>query len=453
MPSAELVVHDTDEFRKLPGTVEVYRAALALSRGDGQGTVAHAQRALSLAPADDHVGRAAAHGLLGLAYWAAADLEAAYHAYSECSDGLRSAGFIADTFGCAIALADIRLAQGRLNESMRIYEQALELAPPTQGLFLRGTADMYVGMSGVHLERNDLEAAARLLKQSQDLGPMGGLPQNPYRWRVTMAGISAAQGDLGGALELLNEAERLYVSDYFPNVRPVPAAKARIWVKQGHLAEARGWARKQALTPDDEPGYLREFEHITLARALLAEYTTENSLESLHGAIRLLERLHHAARAGGRAGSTIEILILQALAMHLHGKPDAALASLHEAVHLAEPENYVRTFIDEGAELTSLLKAAIKRDGASRYLRRLLAAAESDNTDAPANDGLTEPLSDRELDVLRMLGTDLTGPAIARELMVSVNTVRTHTSRIYAKLGVNSRRAAVRQAKKLNLLP
>ena len=184
--------------------IELYRAALALARGDGPGTVRHARRALELSPADEHLGRASAAALMGLASWASGDLEAGYSGYAECMAGLRRAGHIADTFGCAIALADIRRTQGRLGEAMRTYEQALQRAARQQGgAVLRGTADMYVGMSEVHRERGDLPAATQQLLRSQELGEHNGLPQNRYRWRVAMARIREAEGDLDGALDLL----------------------------------------------------------------------------------------------------------------------------------------------------------------------------------------------------------------------------------------------------------
>ena len=305
--SAEMVVADEEEYRRLPAMIELYRAALALARGDVPGTVRHARRALEVALADDHLCRAGASGILGLASWASGDLEAGHSAYAECMTGLRRAGHIADTFGCAIALADIRLVQGRLGEAMRTYEQALQRVPEQGGPVLRGTADMYVGMSGVHRERNDLHAATQQLLRSQELGEHTGLPQNRYRWRVAMARIRQAEGDLDGALDLLNEAERVYLGDFFPNVRPVPALRARIWIAQGSLGEALGWAREQGLSVDDDLSYLREFEHITLARVLMARYQDERAERSVHEAIRLLDRLLRAAEEGERAGSVIEI--------------------------------------------------------------------------------------------------------------------------------------------------
>jgi len=310
---------------------------------------------------------------------------------------------------------------------------------------------MHVGMSEVYRERDDLPAATQQLLRSQELGEHIGLPQNRYRWRVAMARIRQAEGDLGSALDLLNEAERLYVGDFFPNVRPVPALKARVWIAQGRLGEALGWAREQGLSADDELSYLREFEHITLARVLLARYTDERAERPIHEATRLLERLLAAAEEGARTGRVIEILVLRALAHQTLGDIPAALACLERALTLAEPEGYVRVFIDEGPPMASLLRAVAKQGTARNYVRRLLAAVTETEHDSPVKQALIEPLSERELDVLRLLGTDLGGPEIARELMVSLNTVRTHTKNIYAKLAVTNRRAAVRRAAELGL--
>jgi len=450
-PAAQMVVVDDAEFRRLPAEIELYRAAQALAQGDGPGTVRHARQALELSPADDHLGRASAAALMGLASWASGDLEAGHSGYAECMAGLRRAGHIADTFGCAIALADIRRTQGRLGEAMRTYEQALQRAPQQGGPVLRGTADMHVGMSEIHRERDDLPAATQQLLRSQELGEHTGLPQNRYRWRVAMARIRQAEGDLDGALDLLGEAERLYVGDFFPNVRPVPALRARVRVAQGELGEALGWARERGLSVDDDLSYLREFEHITLARMLLARYTAERAERSIQEATRLLERLLRAAEEGQRTGSVIEILVLQALARQARGDIPAALASLQRALTLAEPEGYARIFTDEGPPVASLLRAAAKHGITPGYVRRLLAAVNKTGDSTAASQGLTEPLSERELDVLRLLGTDLGGPDIARELVVSLHTVRTHTKNIYAKLGVNNRRAAVRRARELDL--
>ncbi len=454
---AEVVVVDEEGFRRLPGWVAVYRAGQAMALGDASTTVTYARRALDLLEEDDLLGHGAAAALLGLASWAAGDLEAAYEAYADCTASLHRAGHISDVLGCTVALADIRIAQGRLGEAMRTYEQALQLAPEQGGPVLRGTADMYVGMSAIHRERNDLPAARALLLRSAELGEHNGLPQNRYRWRVAMARIQEAEGDLGGALGLLDQAGRVYVGDFFPNVRPVPAMRARARIKQGNVDDAFAWAREQGLSVDDDLSYLREFQHVTLARALLARHQGESAERSMREASRLLERLLPAAEEGGRTGSVIEILVLRALAHQRLGDIPAALACLERALKLAESEGYVRVFVDEGPPMASLLRAVARaargeqRGTTAGYARRLLTALSQTDHHVRMKQGLIEPLSERELDVLRLLGTDLDGPAIARELIVSLNTVRTHTKNIYAKLAVTNRRAAVRRAEELDL--
>jgi LuxR family transcriptional regulator, maltose regulon positive regulatory protein len=455
--AAGMVVVDQEEFRHLPGAIESYRAALALARGDVAGTVRHAELSLELSPDDDHLFRAAAAGLLGLAYWTTGELAAGHRAYAECTAGLYRAGHVSDTFGCAIALADIRLAQGRLGDAMRTYQETLQRAADQDPSALRGSADMHVGMSEVERERNDLSAALQQLVRSHELGEHNGMPQNRHRWRIAMARIREAEGDLDAALDLLNEADRVYVSDFFPNVRPIAALRARVWLAQGNLTAALDWAR--GLSVDDELSYLTEFDHITLARVLLAEYAREGSDNSLHDARRLLERLLNQAEHGERFGSAIEILVLQAIAHR--GEPAIALIPLERALRLAEPQGYLRIFIDEGAPLAALLKTAAERGVVPSYVRRLLDAAGSRRTPTSAassapsgkQQGLIDPLSDREISVLRLLATDLGGPQIARELVVSLHTVRSHTKKIYAKLGVNNRREAVRRADELGLLP
>ena len=143
--------------------------------------------------------------------------------------------------------------------------------------------------------------------------------------------------------------------------------------------------------------------------------------------------------------------MLQALAHQRAGRHPGRAAPLERALTLAEPEGYVRIFVDEGPPMAALLTVAAKQRTAGNYVRQLLAAVGEAEHDRPVKQALIEPLSERELDVLRLLGTDLDGPDIARELMVSLNTMRTHTKNIYAKLGVNNRRAAVRRAEELDL--
>lgn len=442
------------EIAKLPdpdpslAQVELYRTALAQVRGDMDAAAGHAHRVLALAPDEDHVTRSGAAGFLGIVSWTKGELEDAARFWTECRDGMWEQGHIADVQGISTALADIRNTQGRLSEAIRLGTAALDLATDNRRPIARGVADTHAGLAFLQLERNELAAAREHLDRCRELGEVWGLPQFPYRWRVAQARLDIAEGRAAAALEHLREAERRYVADFFPNVRPVPAQVAIVHIRMGHLDEAEQWAKAVAIGPNDPSSYLHEFEHVALARLLLAR-GDDNSRWT---ALRLLDRLARAAAEGRRNRSLIDILILTALAHRASHDVPAALEALRRAIALAEPEGLRRPFMDDGEALAGLLKQLSKREASSAFVRSIAAGggrAEahvvSDHPD------LVEPLSDREVDVLRLLRTDLSGPEMADELAVSLNTLRTHTKNIFEKLGVNSRRAAVRRAEELAL--
>lgn len=452
-PSSETAadVADQDALRRLPGQLAMHRAGYSLASGDVAAAMAHARRALDLAAPDDHLARGGPAAILGLGHWTTGDLAQAHHWYAQGMACLDEGGYSADVVGGAVTLADIRIAQGRLREAMSTYQRGLaraEAADPA----LRGAADMHVGMSRLFLERNEVQAARHHLALSQELGTSADLPKNPHRRRLAMARLAQLDGDLGAALDLLDEAERLYEADFSPDVQPIHAVRARLWLAGDRLGDALDWARDRGLSVDDELCYLREFEHITLARVFLARFAADRVPSVLREATGLLERLLLAAEAGERTGSVIELQVLTALARRAGDDVRGAVESLERALDLAQPEGHVRLFLDEGPALAELLRATAERGVARAYARRLLGAVPAVHDGNPVRQGLVEPLSARELEVLRLLGTDLDGPAIARQLFVSLNTVRTHTRNVYAKLGVNGRRAAVRRATELDLL-
>jgi LuxR family maltose regulon positive regulatory protein len=450
LSAGDPVVVDDAELRRLPATIELYRAALSKLDGDLEGNIAHARRVLELVGDADDIGRGGAETLLGLAYWGMGDLDRGYEWYMRGMASLERAGFVTDVVGGSIVGADIRLAAGRLTEARRIYEEGLARATATQPP-LRGVTDMHTGLAAIAYERGLLDEAQAHIDAGRRLGDALGFPREPCRWRLVRAQLLQARGDLGAALPLLDEAERLYLSEFAPDIRPVPAVRARMLIAHGRVAEARAWARQAGVAATDALTYEREFEHTTLARLLVAE-GTDGEPGTLATATSLLERLLAAADADRRDGGRLEILVVLALAHERGGDQARAFQALDDAIAIAAPEGYVRVFLDEGPPMVRLLRAAQRRSTAPAYLEYLLRPATSASQQRPAPQGLVEPLSERELDVLRLLRSDLDGPGIANELVVSLNTVRTHTKNIYAKLGVNSRRAAVRRAGELGLL-
>jgi LuxR family maltose regulon positive regulatory protein len=447
---AGMVVVDEEQFRSLPVAIANARAYYAQSIGDGPASIKYARRALDLLPEENHFERGRAAVLLGLVYWANGDLEAAIRSFADAKASFEMAGNILFAISFTFIQADIMIAQGRLREALSIYKQSMQLVTEAGEPELPEAAELQLGLSELHRERGELQAAREHLLRSEALGEQGRF----YRHRlcVVKARIKEAQGDLDGALDLLDQAERLYSRYPIPDVHPVAALKTRVWVAQGRLDKAQGWVRERCLSADDDLTYLREFEHITLARVLVARYRSDRAERPIHQAVGLLERLLRAAQEGGRTGSAIEILLLQALAHEAQGDVSRALVPLERALALAEPEGYVRIFVDEGPPMEALLREAAKHGPTTNYVRRLQAAFGKAAGGRPVTQPLFEPLTERELEVLGLLRTELNGPEIARELVVSLNTMRTHTKNIYSKLGVNNREAAVRRAEELDLL-
>ncbi len=458
VPTDKMVVVDKEQFRSLPASICTARAYRSLALGDVPGTVKYARQALELTPEDDQVRYSQATSLLGLAEYTSGDLEAAEHSLTNFHTYLRKTGDIATLPGITFLLADIRVALGRLHDAENIYLQSLRLATSEGEPLPLGTADLYRGLGELYVEWGDLEASAQYLLTSQKLGEQIATTDWQYRLCVSKARLKEAQGDLGGTLALLDEAESVHIRSPLPDLRPVAALKARVWLKQDRLVEALGWAREQGLSADDDLSFMREFEYITLARVLIATGKSDREAGLPDEATRLLGRLLQAAETGSRMGSVIQILLLQALVYQMQDNFPDVFACLERTLSLAEPEGFVRVFVDEGEEMRFLIeKLSRNRDHPlCGYADKLLAAfvqaeALPKSTIFHQKSNMIEPLSERELEVLKLLRSELSGPEIAHQLIVSLNTLRTHTKSIFNKLGVNNRRAAIRRAGELDL--
>jgi LuxR family maltose regulon positive regulatory protein len=453
-PMTDVVRRRDAELRALPATIEIYRAAVAQARGDQSGTADHARRALELAGPDDHLARGGAAGFLGLAAWADGDLTTAVSTFTDAVRSLHRAGNIADELGATVVLASMWLARGRPDEAQRLYERALAAAHRHPGPALSTTGDLHVGLADTLRERGDLDAAAEQLRAARELGDAAALLENRHRWYAAMSGVLRGRGDLDAAVAMLDLAEPLYLPGFFPDVQPIPALKARLYIAQNRLADARGWAREHAVTADTELTYLGEFNHLTLARLLVAEHRTGRAAAGLDTVIDLLDRIVASAQSAERGGSLMDALVVRALAHQAHGDVDLALGDLGQALSNSASTGYARVFLDEGpvmAELLAAIAADPDRTGADRA-GELIRIARRDHLEPPAAAATDDALSSREIEVLRLLATDLTGPEIARRLFVSVNTLRTHTRHIFTKLEVNTRPAAVRRATEIGML-
>ncbi len=444
-------VGDELAFRALPARIAAARAYRCQALGDVRAGEAFARQALALAPSDDPGARALPAGLVGLAHWARGELDEALDALQVAATSFRALGDIAAALSFTFGIADIHLARGRLRDAQRTYEDALRDAADQPNPVLPGIAELHVGLAEIVAERGDLQAAETHLRLAETLGPQAVLPGDGGRLAAAMGRVELVLGRADAAHLRLDEAERRWVATPVPETHPVAATRARVWLAQGRLAEARAWAEERLAAGGLEPVYVHDDLLLTLVRVQLAHFRSQGSVAPLDVAHALLDRLLEAAEAHGRLGTVIEARVLQAFARQAADDDVGATAALLAALRPAEAEGHHGVFVGEGPALAGLLRSALRAGAARRQVRRLLADLRA-STDRPrVLPDLVEPLSDRERDVLRLLRGDMTGPQVARELGMSVHTLRSHTKAIYAKLGVHGRREAVARADDLDL--
>jgi LuxR family maltose regulon positive regulatory protein len=394
------------------------------------------------------VARSGGAGFLGLAAWAAGDLATAVPTFGECVSSLHAAGMVADELGATVVLASMWLARGRPDGAQRLYERALEIAGADPRPVLPTTGDLHVGLADVLREQGDLVAAEQHLEVARELGDRASVIENRHRWYAATAGLLVARGDLEGAVDALGHAESLYLPGFFPDVHPLASTKARVQIAQGRLDDARAWAEQRGVVTSGPTTYLAEHEQLTLARLLIAQR------QALDDVAAMLDAILAAAEDAERGGSVVETRMVRALLREAAGEREAALDDLEVALAMGVPAGHVRLFLDEGPPMLRLLAGVDPGSPGGEHARVLLSTTSPTRpvTRVPAAYAGAEALSDRELEVLRLLDTDLTGPEIADRLFMSINTFRTHSRHIFTKLDVNTRRAAVRRADELHLL-
>ena len=436
----------------VPALTTLHRSYLAQLHGDAEATAAFAAQTLAESEPEEGALSATAHGFLAVAEWLRGRLTEAERALASSVTGWRETGQLTlIAWGC-YELVLIQLARGRLDAAALTCEQALD-SLVTSGRPAPAAGPSYAGLAEIAYQRDELDHARRhategiaLCRQFVYTPPLaGGL--------ATLAMIRQATGDLAGALDAISEADQAAPGPA-GLLNPVPAQRARLLLAQGNLPAATRFAQANGLGPDDEPDYARESGHLVLARILLAQ-------DRPGQALALLDRLYAAAAAQDRAGSLIETGALRGLALAASGDEAGAVTTLAGALALACPQGYVRVFADEGPPMAALLGRLIaaQRTGQAAaevplgYLARLQRAF---GPGRPARDpvpaGIVDPLTSRELEVLEMMAAGRPNQAIARELVVTVDTVKKHVGHVLGKLGAANRTEAVARARELNLL-
>jgi len=448
-----------DEARAIQGWVTGVRANLALFSGDLARCVAFARQALDLLPETEVIIRVSARVGPAHAYLVSGDVrQEVEDQVAATAAPLRATGDLFALLTSMTLLARLQVLQGRLRQAATTYEQAGHVVPEQELLcVLVGSAGYYFGRGDLLREWNDLDAASHSLAQGMELvrGTLTVDATVVTLGYVALARVQQARGDYRGALATLDAfAQVASLRHFVPHLLAHGlAVQAQVELARGNLASAIRWADESGLSVGDDLSYPREREYLTLARVRLTQGKHDPADPFLQDALRLLDRLLEDAEVKARMGSVLEMLLLRALAFHVRGDRTDALTALERALVLAEPEGYMRLFIDEGAPMVALLRLALARGMMPGYVATLLSAAGSQaEAGSPRPSPLVEPLTEREREVLRLLVAGASNAAMARDLVITVGTVKRHINSIYGKLGVNSRTQAVARAHTLKLL-
>ncbi len=445
---------------EIRGRIAAIRASIAVTQGDLPRTIALSRLALEYLP-KENISRAYAAWYLGRAYWLSGDVRAASIALAEASHVSWEVDHLYSVFMVTHDLAHVQKLQGQLRQADQTYRQALKQALEHGG-DLPAIGPAYVGRGNLEYEWNHLDAATSLLQEGIKLCERTGNGRAILQAYITLAFIKQAQGDTDGASAIMQQvvqtAERQNLSQH--RNAQVEAFWAWLSLMQGDEAAVSRWLQRCGLSLDREVSHLREREYLTLVRVLITQHRLDEAKQWLANLLQLAE-------AQGRTGSVLEILMLQAEALHASGEVNQAIEQLSRALSLAEPEGYTRLFVDEGEPIAQLLVQMRRRPtggrpGSMHYREHLLALLgraydEDVSHSAIAAPGsgthsLGEPLSERELEVLRLIVAGYSNREIADRLVIAVSTVKWYVNAIYGKLQVESRTKAIARARELSIV-
>jgi LuxR family transcriptional regulator, maltose regulon positive regulatory protein len=427
----------------------------AYLKGEPHGAIALAQRALALLPETDLELRSFAAFRLAEAHRTADDLEAASAAFAETAELGRAAGHEYLVLRAMSRQAKLQMARGRLRTADHVLRRALRFAVERGGDSLPATGEVHVVVGKLLYEWDELETAARRLKEGIRLAERMGQFDTLVDGYVALSRLEIVQGNTESALESAQEANSLAQrSGAAEAIVEAAAWNARLHLARSNLTAAVLELERAAAEPAVSVSTVRETAQIARARLIVSRGAYDEAL-------RLLEELRGPAEAAGRTGKLIEILTLQALALWEKNKREQAVGTLTRALALGEPEGYIRTFVDEGAAMGELLSATleVRQRGhpdatriPARYLAKLLAILAEERAAPGAGERLSEPLSERELEVLGLVAAGKSNGEIASSLFVSLSTVKTHINNLYRKLGARSRTQAIARARELDLI-
>jgi LuxR family maltose regulon positive regulatory protein len=424
--------------RNVVGHIAAIRAMLAARQDQVETIITQSRRALEYLHPDNLPVRTATIWKLGYAYQLQGDRAAASRAYAEAESISHASGNVMVNILATIGLGQIQEAENQLNLAADTYRRNLQQYGDQP---LPIASEAHLGLARIYYEWNDLDAAHRHGQQSIQLARQEENTDRFVSCKVFLARLKLAQGAVVGAGAMLAETDQsVRQHNFVDRMAEVVAAQVRTLLHQDNLEAAAHLAETHDLP-------------ISQARVHLAQGDAA-------AALAVLEPLRQRVEAKRWQDERLKVVVFQAVAHHARGEQDQALQVLGDALALAEPGGFIRTFVDEGPPMARLIYEAAARGIMPDYTRKLLAAFEAEEQKSegkpylpPPSQPLIEPLSARELEVLQLIAEGLTNPEIASRLFLALNTVKTHSSNIYSKLGVHSRTQAVARARALGLLP
>jgi LuxR family transcriptional regulator, maltose regulon positive regulatory protein len=427
--------------RDLVGHIAAIRATLAVTQHQVETIIAQSRRALEYLHPDNLAVRTATTWTLGYAYHLQGDRVAASRAYTEAIAISESIGHFIITIMATTGLGNIQREDNQLYRAAQTYRRVLQVVgdPP-----LPVACEAHLGLARIFYEWNDMDAAEQHGQQSVQLArQFENIVDRIVACGVFLARLKLAQGDVPGAASILAEAAQSARQHNFVHRMPdVAGAQVLTLLRQDNLAAAAQLAQTHQLP-------------ISQARVHLAQGDPSTALA-------VLEPLRRQTDAKGWADERLEVMVLQAVAHQAHGERDEAVQLLGDALAQAELGGFIRIFVDEGIPMARLLSEAAAHGIIPDYTSRLLAVFEAEAQmsedrsyppSAPPAHSLTEPLSQRELEVLQLIAQGLSNREISERLFLALDTVKGHNRRIYGKLLVQRRTEAVAKARALNILP
>jgi LuxR family maltose regulon positive regulatory protein len=420
--------------------------------------VREAREALDLLPSEDQLSRARVYVALGTAYAYEDRMQEAVHAWHQARDLSLAAGnaFLA-TAAIELLAGTLIYHQGRLREGARALQTVLDLATAPHGKMMLFSGTAHALLAEVNLEWNDLDAAAALLQAGIELLHQSGIGYGLIHTYCAEARLERARGNIEGAFQALQRAQQAVQSQSMWHMLVhLASCQVRLRLSQGDVETAARWAEGDPSLlgrqlPETLPLHLRGQLQISLARVHFARGQPTEALATL-------QDLEEHALARGYRAQAIEAALVGALAWQSLGQPRAAQEAFARSLAWAEPEGYVRLYLEADPDAIALLRWTESQGTLPGYASKLLAAFGAASQDViyapqrPGNQALVEPLTPRELEVLGLVREGLSNKEIAERLTITLNTVKKHSSNLYGKLGVRSRTQAIARAEELGIL-